>query len=76
MLESVVNLGIGGGGMAVYIYLWNRVAPRNRQHVDTPTGKLDRRRARIWNLVFFLLLTPYVLLLFALMKKAEEGLGL
>ena len=75
MLESVSNLLIGGSGMAAFIYLWNRAAPRGQKHPDTPAGKRARRRTRIWNLIFFLLLTPYVLLLFALMKKAE-GFGI
>ncbi len=71
MLESITDMIIGAGGTVGYLYAWNRILAANR--VDEEAGPEDARRARwrtrYWQVFFFVLLTPYVLLLYYLMGQ-------
>ena len=74
MQQSFTDTPIGIVGTVLYLYVWHRLM----QAFDPEADGLDevqrqRRiwRRRIWQIVLFLGLTPYVLLLFYLMEKAR-----
>jgi hypothetical protein len=73
MIADIVDLALGVGGTVAYLYAWN-VA---RMRVSTPndSGAARRRRQRLVQTVFFVLLTPYILFLFWSMERIRESLG-
>jgi len=79
MLSDLIGLAIGIAGTVAYLYLWNRVLvscqPDTNLPPEDPENKRRTWRRRSWQLLFLLLLTPYVLLLFRLMDLARPQAG-
>ena len=73
MLESITDLLLGAIGTVGYLYAWNRVLAANRadEGDDPETLRRARWRTRWWQLCFFVVLTPYVLLMYYLMELAR-----
>ena len=79
MIGNVIEMLVGIGGTAVYLYLWNLALSRNSTTGVEPTAPEHRarvRRRRIWQILFFLSLTPYILILFAAMDRLQSAFGL
>ena len=78
MLDSLLQIVIGTGATVAYLSLWNRVllsTAAARAQGDEGLERRLRQRRRLAQLVLFLMLTPYVLLVFRLMDWVSESLG-
>jgi hypothetical protein len=73
MIADMIDLALGVGGTVAYLYAWNVL----RMRVSTPneSGAARRRRQRLVQTVFFVLMTPYILFLFWSMERIREALG-
>lgn len=71
VFDSIADLVIGAAGTAAYLMLWNRALRTGEPGPDVPPETVTRHRwrKRVWQIVFFLLLTPYVLFLFYVMEQ-------
>ena len=68
MIGEILNLILGAGATVGYLYAWRRAtAPR--------AGTASRMRLRLWQLLFLLGLTPYVLLVFFMMDLLARTVG-
>ena len=77
MLESLIEMLVGIGGTVIYLYAWNQVLAKNSTGEMDPTDPSYRTttgRRRTWQIIFFLCLTPYVLLLFAAIERIKTVL--
>ncbi len=77
MLATVIEMLVGIGGTVIYLYFWNQILAKNNTTELDPTdptyrAKMGRRRA--WQIILFLGLTPYVLLLFAAIERIKATL--
>ena len=73
MFDSISDLAVGTTGTAAYLLLWNWILRINKADPDADTEAVSRAqwRTRIWQIIFFLLMTPYVLLLFYVMEAVR-----
>ncbi len=72
MIGEILNLILGAGATVGYLYVWRRVtAPRAGMEENGPS----RMRLRLWQLLFLLGLTPYVLLVFFMMDLLARTVG-
>ena len=60
--DSISDLAIGAGGTVLYLYIWNSALARWADKGKDPLRQ--RQRRRLVQILLFVLLTPYVLLLF------------
>ena len=70
MLNSLLQIVIGAGATVGYLSLWNRILKSTAAARAEGNEGLERRfrqRRRLAQLVLFLMLTPYVLIVFRLM---------
>jgi hypothetical protein len=73
MIGEILNLILGAGATVGYLYAWRRATtPRADLEVGNPASKM---RVRLWQLLFLLGLTPYVLMVFFVMDLLESALG-
>ena len=71
MIVEILNLVLGAGATVGYLYVWRRAtAPGAGMEASH-----SKTRLRLWQLLFLLGLTPYVLLVFFLMDLLERVLG-
>ena len=66
--DSISDMLIGAGGTAGYLYLWNAAMQRWSASAEQ---RRERQRRRLAQILLFVCLTPYVLLLFALMEAVR-----
>ena len=77
MLATVIDMLIGIGGTVIYLYFWNQALAKNSTTELDPTDpshRIKTGRRRAWQIIFFLGLTPYVLLLFAAIERIKTAL--
>jgi hypothetical protein len=70
MLADLTDLLIGAGGTVLYLVVWH--GSRSRFANASPG---QRQRLRLVQILYFVLLTPYVLALFWLMERVRQWLG-
>ena len=77
MIESLVQMLIGAGATVGYLTVWQRIlaatSPEHAGDDETMLRRLRQRR-RLAQLILFVLLTPYVLLVFRVMDAARAWL--
>ena len=63
-------MAVGTTGTAAYLLLWNWVLKTAKADPDADPEAVSRARfrTRIWQVLFLLFMTPYVLLLFSVME--------
>ena len=72
MIGEILNRILGAGATVGYLYAWRRAtAPR----AGTAENGPSRMRLRLWQLLFLLGLTPYVLLVFFMMDLLSRTVG-
>ena len=74
-LHSGIELILGIGGTVFYLYLWNLAlssASPQPGDLNSDENKRRKRKRRLWQLVFFIGMTPYVLLLFYAMEQTQS----
>ena len=73
MLDSISDLAVGATGTATYLLLWNWVLRVSKPAENASADQISRARlrTRIWQVIFFLLMTPYVLFLFFIMETVR-----
>jgi hypothetical protein len=72
--DNISDMLIGIVGTVLYLYTWTRILQRYDPDAKGLTPHISqayRWRRRLWQTLLFLFLTPYVLMLFALMEKAH-----
>ena len=71
MLIDILNIIVGAGATVLYLYIWRRLSSTAlvNDEKKVPAAKM---RSRIWQLLFLLGLTPYVLLVFFLMDTMRR----
>ena len=77
MLATVIEMLIGIGGTVIYLLFWNQALRRLTIEDIEPTDpqyRVVKRRRRISQIIFFLGLTPYVLVLFAAIERLKVAL--
>jgi hypothetical protein len=77
MLATVIEMLVGIGGTVIYLFSWNQVLAKNSTTGLDPTDpsfRIKSGRRRGWQIIFFLGLTPYVLLLFAAIERIKTTL--
>lgn len=77
MLATVIEMLIGIGGTVIYLFFWNQALRRLTIEDIAPTDpqyRAIRGRRRICQIIFFLALTPYVLVLFAVIERIKAAL--
>jgi hypothetical protein len=72
MLADVAESAVGIAGTVLYLLVWNSV--RRRMHRPEDDEATQRRRQRLVQTLFFVLLTPWVLALFWCMERAGAWL--
>lgn len=78
MLATAIEMLVGIGGTAIYLYIWNQVLASNSTDGIDPSDpayrtRLGRRRG--CQILFFLAMTPYILLLFAAIERLKTVLA-
>ena len=78
MIGTAIEMLVGIGGTTAYLYLWNLALAKNSTAGIQPTAptyraKLGRRR--IIQILFFLGMTPYILILFAAIDRLQATFG-
>tara|TARA_Y100001960_G_C14025294_1_gene517994 strand:- start:125 stop:442 length:318 start_codon:yes stop_codon:yes gene_type:complete len=74
-LRGGIDLILGIGGTVFYLYLWNVAlssASPQPGDLNSDENKRRKRKRRLWQLVFFIGMTPYVLLLFYTMEQTQS----
>ena len=73
MFDSISDMAVGTTGTAAYLLLWNWVLNISKADPDADPEAVSRARlhSRIWQVVFLLCMTPYVLLLFSIMEAVR-----
>lgn len=76
MLADILDMLIGIVGTVGYLYIWNYKLATYTPQEDMPTVQQERLkwRRRQWQLLFFIGLLPYVLLLFYMMESSRQFL--
>ena len=75
LLSSALDLLLGAAGIILYLYLWNRALLSTAAVAgEVSANRIRRRRRRIWQILFFVGMTPYVLFLFYFMERAQGSL--
>lgn len=67
--DSITDLVIGAGGTVLYLYIWTSAL--QGWAANAADERRQRQRRRLVQILLFLCLTPYVLLLFALMEAVR-----
>ena len=69
MIGEILNLILGAGATVGYLYVWRRATLPREQNGPS------RMRLRLWQLLFLLGITPYVLLVFFMMDLLARRFG-
>ena len=75
VFDQIVELVIGITGTVSYLYFWNRTlssSPPISTDRHSPQNLALRRRRRFYQIIFFLGMTPYVLLLYYAMDHVKS----